>query len=385
MKVTNSLLPAEKFGNISTPFYYYDMQVLEKTLDTAVSESSKYGFKLHYAVKANANPFIMSLISSKGIGADCVSWNEVARALETGFTAKKIVFAGVGKSDSEINNALDAEIFCFNAESLQELEVINTLALKKKKRPFVALRINPFIDAHTHHNITTGIEESKFGISMPEIERSKSVLKKFGNIEIIGLHFHIGSQITRMQVFRNLCARINEISDWFSSEGHKLKVINVGGGLGVNYNSPSELPPFEEYFRIFNEGLKLFPGQEVHFEPGRALTAQCGSLISRVLYVKDGENTKFVILDAGMTDLIRPALYQAFHIIENLTSSGRHFKYDIAGPVCESTDFFGKYIDLPETRRGDLIAIRSAGSYGEAMASRYNLRDLPGTVFSNQP
>jgi diaminopimelate decarboxylase len=347
-------------------------------------ESESAGYRIHYAVKANANPTILKIISSMGFGADCVSFNEIARALETGFKPEDIVFAGVGKSDKEIISALRANIFCFNCESIQELEVIDSFAGSLSKTASIALRINPYIEAHTHKHITTGIEESKFGITMNELDDVVNRLAGLKNLKLIGIHFHIGSQITRMQVYKSLCTRINEIIEWFDKRNIALRVINAGGGLGIDYEKPDKIPPFGEYFGIFKEFIRLRPGQELHFEPGRALVAQCGTLISKVLYLKNGGETKFVIIDAGMTDLIRPALYQAFHKIENLTSKGVAARYDIVGPVCESSDTFGKFIELPETKRGDIIAIRSAGAYGEAMASRYNLRDLPPSFFSDE-
>ncbi|MFN8241124.1 MAG: diaminopimelate decarboxylase [Bacteroidales bacterium] len=374
--------PLERFGKLETPFYYYDLQVLGNTLERLVSAASSYGYHVHYAVKSNANPGILNVISKKGVGADCVSWNEIERAMACGFKSSDIVFAGVGKTDKEIRKALEADIFCFNSESGQELQVIDSIAAELGKRARVALRINPYVDAHTHKHITTGIEESKFGITMPEMEQVVSILKKLKNIELAGIHFHIGSQITRMQVFRNLCAKMNEILDWFYSRNINIKVVNAGGGLGINYEDPAAMPDFAQYFGIFNEMIRLRKGQELHFEPGRAVTAQCGTLVTRVLYIKHGESTNFAVVDAGMTDLIRPALYQAYHMIQNLSSKRKPARYDVVGPVCESTDTFGKYVELPETSRGDIIVIRSAGAYGEAMASRYNLRDLPDVVFS---
>jgi len=376
--------PIKRFAGLATPFYYYDLEVLKQTLDLVKKESGYCGYKAHYAVKANANPVLLKIISSYGFGADCVSWNEIERALENGFPGDSIVFAGVGKSDKEIVEALGAEIFCFNCESVQELEVIDSIAAKMGKNARVALRINPYIEAHTHRHITTGIEESKFGITMNELSDVVAKLKTLKRLKFIGIHFHIGSQITRMQVFKSLCTRVNELIGWFSDRNTDLRVINVGGGLGIDYEHPEKMPDFREYFSIFREMIKLQPGQQLHFEPGRAIVGQCGSLISRVLYTKNGGSTKFAIIDAGMTDLIRPALYQAFHKIENLTSDKGKFRYDIVGPVCESSDTFGKYVEMPETKRGDLIAIRSAGAYGETMASRYNLRDLPGSVFTEQ-
>lgn len=373
-----------KFRDLPTPFYYYDLDVLKSNLDILKQESRSSGIKIHYAVKANPNPRILKMICSYGLGADCVSWNEIAAALEAGIKPSEIVFAGVGKSDKEIESAIKAGIFCFNCESIPETEVINQFAAAQNKVVNIALRINPLIEAHTHKYITTGIEESKFGINTWELEEVLNKLKELTNLKLIGIHFHIGSQITRMSVFQSLCARINELQDWFSARNAELKIINIGGGLGIDYQDPDNSPKFAEYFSLVKEFVRLRPGQELHFEPGRSVVGQCGSLISKVLFIKAGSNTLFAVLDAGMTDLIRPALYQAYHKIENLTSDGKIFRYDIVGPICESSDTFGKYVELPETRRGDLIAIRSAGAYGESMASRYNLRDLPRAIFSDE-
>jgi diaminopimelate decarboxylase len=373
----------DKFIEIQTPFYYYDLDVLRNTLDVIKKESDNSGYKVHYAIKANHNPRILKLIASYGFGADCVSGNEVTAALDAGFSREGIVFAGVGKTDREIETALDADIFCFNCESIPELEVINYLAAKHNRTARVALRINPYIDAHTHKHITTGIEESKFGINTWEIEEVVRRISGMNNIKMLGMHFHIGSQITRMPVFKSLCTRINELQSWFTNHGHHLEILNIGGGLGIDYENPDKRPYFEDYFSLINEFVDLLPGQQLHMEPGRSIVGQCGSLISRVLYIKNGSNTMFAILDAGMTDLIRPALYQAHHKIENLTSTGNIFRYDVVGPVCESSDTFAKYIELPESHRGDFIAIRSAGAYGEAMASRYNLRNIAPAVFSD--
>jgi diaminopimelate decarboxylase len=374
----------EKFRKIETPFYYYDLEVLRSTLEVVKKESDISGYKVHYAVKANSNARILKIISSYGFGADCVSYNEIDAAITGGFNPSEIVFAGVGKTDKDINAALKADIFCFNCESFPEIEVIDQLAANQGKTARIALRINPYIEAHTHKYITTGIEESKFGINTWEIEDVTKKLSDFKNIKLIGIHFHIGSQITRMSVFKSLCARINELQEWFSSHNIFLETVNVGGGLGIDYENPEKNPDFQEYFSLLNEFIDLIPGQELHIEPGRSIIGQCGSLISKVLFIKNGSNTLFAILDAGMTDLIRPALYQAHHKIENLTSTGNIYRYDVVGPVCESSDTFAKYIELPETSRGDIIAIRSAGAYGEAMASRYNLRDLPKSVFSDE-
>lgn len=373
----------ERFREIETPFYFYDLDVLRSTLDIVKKESEYSGYKVHYAVKANSNPRILKLIASYGFGADCVSYNEIAGAVAAGFNPSEIVFAGVGKTDREIASALEAGIFCFNCESIPEIEVINELAEKQNKTARIALRINPYIEAHTHKYITTGIEESKFGINTWELDTVVKRIASLKNISLIGIHFHIGSQITMMSVFKSLCSRINELQEWFAERNFSLEVINVGGGLGIDYENPEKAPVFQEYFSLLHEFIDLKPGQTLHLEPGRSIVGQCGSLISRVLYIKNGSNTMFAIIDAGMTDLIRPALYQAIHKIENLTSTGNIYRYDVVGPVCESSDTFAKFIELPETKRGDFIAIHSAGAYGEAMASRYNLRELPKSVFSD--
>lgn len=373
-----------KFRDLPTPFYYYDLDVLHGTCAIVKEESEKSGFKIHYAVKANANPRILKIISSYGFGADCVSYNEIVRAVECGFHPSSIVFAGVGKTDREIESALKAGISCFNCESIAELEVIDSIAAQLKTVATIALRINPYIEAHTHKYITTAIAESKFGISTWELRDVLERISSLDNIRLEGIHFHVGSQITRMSVFRSLCSRVNELQEWFASRNTDLKSINLGGGLGIDYNDPEKAPDFGEYFALIRELVRIRPGQSIHFEPGRSIVAQCGSLITKVLYIKKGSNTTFAVVDAGMTDLIRPALYQAHHEIQNLTSRGTIEKYDVVGPICESSDTFAKFIELPETRRGDILAIRSAGAYGEIMASRYNLRDLPGAVFSDE-
>ena len=373
----------EKFRELPTPFYFYDLDILRNTLDIIKGESEKYGIKIHYAIKANSNPRILQLISSYGFGADCVSINEIERAISTGFRPDEIVFAGVGKSDREIVAALDAQISCFNCESIAEIEVINSIAIKHSSVANIALRINPNIEAHTHKYITTGIEESKFGINIQDLKDVVALISKLKNIKLIGIHFHVGSQIDQMSVFTELCEKINELQKWFSSQNIELQILNAGGGLGIDYADPEKMPEFQQYFSLLNKLVEFNNGQELHAEPGRSVVAQCGSLISKVLYVKKGVNIRFVIIDAGMTDLIRPALYQAVHKIENLSSDGKIFRYDIVGPICESSDTFAKDTELNETSRGDIIAIRSAGAYGEVMASRYNLRDLPYSVFSD--
>ena len=377
--------PIDKLKALPTPFYYYDVKLLQDTLDMVKNEAGKYGYHAHYAVKANANPRILSIIAENGLGADCVSGGEVKAALDAGFPADKIVFAGVGKADWEINLGLDNDIFCFNVESVVELEIIDELAAAKNKVDSVALRINPEVDAHTHAKITTGMKENKFGINLSQLGQVLDNLANLKNVKLIGIHFHIGSQITDMSAFRNLVIRVNEIQEDLEARGIRIENVNFGGGLGIDYYHPNHLPipAFDNYFAVFNKLLKVRPGQQVHFEPGRSVVAQCGTLISKVLYVKEGETKKFAILDAGFTELIRPAMYDAYHRIENISSDEDVELYDVVGPICESSDVFGKDVELNKAHRGDLIALRSAGAYGEVMASQYNCRRLPKAYYSD--
>ena len=372
--------PIQKFENIKTPFYYYNTALLRRTLDCIRAEiGNNSDYHLHYAVKANANPKVLNIISQAGFGADCVSGGEIQAAIDAGFHPSEIVFAGVGKSDWEINLALDHNIGQFNVESIPELEVINLLAGAKGKKARVAFRINPNVGAHTHANITTGLSENKFGIAMEDMEAVITLAQNMTNVEFTGLHFHIGSQILEMGDFVALCNRINELQERLERHHISVASINVGGGLGIDYEHPEEVPVpnFKDYFNTYRKHLRLRPGQQLHFELGRAVVGQCGSLITRVLYVKKATYKHFAIVDAGMTDLIRPALYQATHAIENLSSNEPEETYDVVGPICESSDVFAKAYDLNKCSRGHFLALRSAGAYGEIMASHYNCRELP--------
>ncbi len=372
--------PTDKFQEIETPFYYYDTQLLRDTLQAIKQEVSRHaGYMVHYAIKANANPKVLNIIAQAGFGADCVSGGEIRAALAVGIPPSKIVYAGVGKADWEIQLGLSKNIFCFNVESLAELEVINELAGQMGKTARVAFRINPDVGAHTHAKITTGLAENKFGITMSDMENVIEVATSMEHVKFVGLHFHIGSQILNMDDFAALCNRVNDLQQQLERKRIHVEHINVGGGLGVDYQHPNRvpIPDFKSYFSTYARLLRLRPGQTLHFELGRAVVAQCGSLITRTLYVKQGTAKQFAIVDAGFTDLIRPALYQAYHKIENISSEGPIATYDVVGPICESTDVFGKAVDLNTTSRGDLIALRSAGAYGEIMASQYNCRRLP--------
>src|SRR5690606_11324394 len=261
--------------------------------------------------------------------------------------------------------------------SIHELQVIGEWAKLLNKTAKIALRINPDVDAHTHQYITTGLQENKFGIFSHEITNALDVIRNNQNLHFVGLHFHVGSQITDLDVFKNLCLKVNEWNHWFSERGFVPEILNLGGGLGVDYHHLDAVSEdyFSRFFSIFSQFLEPFPKQQIHFELGRSLVASCGSLLSKVLYIKKGLSKNFAILDAGMTELLRPALYQAFHSIQVLNNSASNTnKYDVVGPICESSDCFGKDILLPELNRGNIVAIRTAGAYGEVMSSRYNLR-----------
>lgn len=369
---------------LKTPLYWYDLNLLQATLDEIKHCIKGRPVKVHYAVKANCNSKILKVISDAGLGADCVSGREISAAIKAGFSPESICFAGVGKTDRELIGAMQARIGCFNTESLEELEVLEALAKEYGYKPDVALRVNPNIDAHTHHYITTGLEENKFGIDLSMLQKAVDFCRRSSSLNLVGLHFHIGSQITTMEPFKILGERINKLTEDFRAQGVEFRIINVGGGLGIDYEDPDKnpIPDFKEYFDTLLSNIKLQPGQELYCELGRSIVGQCGSLISKVTYVKEGVNRKFVILDAGMNDLMRPALYGAHHKIENLTApvDAPIVKYDVVGPICESSDTFGKDELLPLTKRGDLIALRSAGAYGESMASTYNIRTLPESV-----
>jgi diaminopimelate decarboxylase len=373
------------FSTQKTPFYYYDLEVLQNTLEEIKEHGLSKGFHVHFALKANNQPAILKVIREAGLGADCVSGGEIQRAIDSGFSPADIAFAGVGKSDEEIELGLKHDIFCFNCESSQELEVLNKLAGKQGTKARIALRLNPNVEADTHKYITTGLNENKFGINASDLDQVLEMLPELKNLELIGIHFHIGSQIEKFTPFEELCKKANALNDHIESKGFALSVINVGGGFGINYTHPNDhsVPDFERFFNLFDKNIHLKEHQELHFELGRSVVGQCGSLITKVLYTKYGQTKNFAILDAGMTELIRPALYQASHRIDVLTSSKPDEKYDVVGPICESSDTFRKNISIPKVERGDLIAIRSAGAYGEVMRSAYNLREANPTIYSD--
>lgn len=381
------------FSKVATPFYYYDIDLFQHTSDKVAELSARYGIHPHYSVKANSDRRLNDILSSKGFGADCVSGDEIEFAVGCGYDPKQIFFAGVGKTDREICQAFQVGIGAFVVESLEEMEVISALARRLDRKASISLRINPNIDAHTHQYITTGLYEDKFGLSDRSFDGAVAMLKSDPALDFFGLQFHIGSQILDVENVISLeCSRVSEIVSLFESKGLTVRNIDLGGGLGVNYDDPDADPiaDFDTWFRTIDKNLVRRPDQTVHIEPGRSVVAQCGSLVTQVVYVKKGENRSFLMVDAGMNDLIRPALYGAFHKIENITAHYRDGDsrgtcvYDVVGPVCESSDTFGKDRSLPESRRGDLIAIRSAGAYGQVMASHYNMRPFAPAVYSDR-
>ena len=374
--------------NNRTPFYLYDLNALRSCLSRCKSASAKYGFHVHYAIKANSEKPLLEVFRGQDFGVDCVTGQEVEMALSSEFDPSRIAFAGVGKSDWEIDLAINAEIFTLNVESLEELVVINERAGMLKKKANVAFRLNPNISAKTHHYITTGLEENKFGISEWQLPELFELLPSLENIEVRGLHFHIGSQIIDLEPFRNLCNRIHHFIRIFQDHGYEISHVNAGGGLGFDYTRPDDddNPNFERFFETFHNNLNLGRDMQLHFELGRSLVASCSDLIAKALYVKKGRKINFLILDAGMTELLRPALYQAFHHIENISkrTNVQTERYDVVGPICESSDCFGKAVELNEVLRGDFIRIRSVGAYGACMSSEYNMRKANPAVFVDE-
>ncbi len=378
---------AAKLGTYETPFYLYDVELLRRTLENVTSVASNYGYRIHYAIKANFDARLLEIIREYGLGIDCASGNEIRCAIEAGFDPKSIVYAGVGKRDKELRYAIEQGIMAINCESTEELHVVDALAREAGKVVDVALRINPDIDPKTNHCIDTGQADSKFGISYEEILAGVEDIRSLRNLNVVGMHLHIGSQIRELHVFENMCNKVNAIVDNLTSLGFDLRFVDVGGGLGINYDLPENepIPNFASLFAIVNSHLNV-GSREVHFEFGRSIVGECGELITRVLFNKTtATGRKLVIVDASMTELIRPALYGSYHNIENITSaSDQREKYTIVGTACESTDVFDENVSLPLTRRGDLLTIKSAGAYGMSMASRYNLHDLPGAVYSDR-
>ena len=374
----------KKFIELPTPFYFYDTDILRENLKS-LSNCLKTNNKVFFSVKSNTNPKILNIISDHKLGIDAVSFNEIKHCLRNGFIADDIVFAGVGKTDKEIEDGIKSNISCFNVESFQELDLINKLSKKQSKKTNVSIRINPNITSDTNKKIQTGSDEDKFGIDIKDINHIPE-LSKLSNIDITGIHFHIGSQLLDLKPFKKLCVITNDITTHLKENGVKLRNINVGGGLGIDYDDPINNPisNFNDFINLFNKNINLDKNQSIHFELGRSVVGQCGYLISRILYEKISYNKNFLILDSGMNNLIRPALYNSIHKISNISVNNKDYiNYDVVGPICESTDTFAKNYKLPSSSRGDLIAIHSCGAYAESMSSNFNLRGNIKSYFSD--
>lgn len=374
-----------KFNSIKTPFYYYNLDILNKNISELFSSLEKTN-KVHFALKSNSNKKLLKILKLSGLGIDAVSSNEIKRAIEVGFSPRDIVFAGVGKSDDEIHYALQKEISYLNCESFEEIDVINEISKNMNKIADISIRINPSIKTGTHKNIETGNKNNKFGIDLNDIGLVIERIKDLNNISVVGFHFHLGSQIDSDTPFLKLCEVANEMNDLFYKKNLIVKHINVGGGLSIDYKDPinNQVSDFKNFYKIFNQNLRLKENQNIHSELGRSIIGQCGFLVSKVLFNKKSYGRNYLIVDAGMNDLMRPALYNSFHKILNISSKNLNFKkYDVVGPVCESSDVFATDYELPISSRNDIIIICSTGAYGESMSSNYNLRNSLKSYFSD--
>ena len=364
---------------VGTPFYCYSQATIERQYHMFADALTGLDATVCFAVKANSNLAVLRTLAKLGAGADVVSGGELARALAAGMPAEKIVFSGVGKTEAEIEQALVAGIRSINAESEPELAAINRVAKRLGKTAIVTLRINPDVDAHTHAKITTGLNENKFGIEWTAAHRVIADARDLGNVRIVGLAVHIGSQITEYEPFREAFIRVRDLVAMLRADGITITHLDLGGGLGVPYNG-EDIPPPAEYGKIVRETVGDL-GCRLAFEPGRLIVGNAGVLVTRVIYVKDGATRRFVIVDAAMNDLLRPALYDAKHeiVAVSLPISGANQTpelVDVVGPVCETGDTFATQLALAPVKAGDLLAIRTAGAYGSVMSSTYNSRDL---------
>ena len=368
---------AEQFG---TPLYVYSRATLERHWHAFNNAFGEHPHLVCFAVKSNPNIAILNIMAKLGSGFDIVSQGELERVLAAGGDAAKVVFSGVAKSHQEIARALEVNIRCFNVESEAELLRINQIAGEMGKIAPISLRVNPDVDAHTHPYISTGLKENKFGVSVEQAREVYKVAATLPNIKIIGMDCHIGSQLTELQPFLDAVDRLIVLMEQLKQDGIHLKHLDLGGGLGVTYTD--EAPPHPtEYAKALWEKLSAFSELEIIVEPGRAITANAGILVSKVEYLKSNESRNFAIVDAGMNDMIRPALYQAYmNILEIDRTLARKEKiYDVVGPICETSDFLGKQRKLA-IEEGDYLAQRSAGAYGASMSSNYNSRPRTAEV-----
>ncbi len=370
---------AQKVG---TPFYCYSAATLERHYKVFAGALPK-GSLIAFSVKANGNLAVLNTLARLGAGADVVSGGELAKALAAGIPGNKIVFSGVGKTRDEMRAALDAGIHQFNVESEPELVALNETALSVGKRAPVTLRVNPDVDAKTHAKITTGTAETKFGIPFGHARAAYAHAATLKGIEIVGVDVHIGSQLTDLEPFEIAFTRVGELIKELRADGHGIQRFDLGGGLGVHYAHDNDVPPDPAAYGAMVTRVTKDLGCHLVFEPGRLIAANAGVLVSQVIYVKRGNAKTFLIIDAGMNDLIRPAMYDAWHEIAAVTEpapGSPRPKYDVVGPVCETSDLFAADRALPELKSGDLVAILSAGAYGAVMAGDYNARPRPPEV-----
>ncbi|WP_314868147.1 diaminopimelate decarboxylase [Aggregatibacter kilianii] len=368
---------AEQFG---TPLYIYSKATLERHWHAFDKAFGEHPHLVCYAVKSNPNIAILNVMAKLGSGFDIVSQGELERVLAAGGDPAKVVFSGVAKSEPEITRALEVGIRCFNVESEAELLRVNEVAGRLGKTAPISLRVNPDVDAHTHPYISTGLKENKFGVSVEQAREVYKLAATLSNIKIVGMDCHIGSQLTELQPFLDAVDRLIVLMEQLKQDGIALKHLDLGGGLGVTYTD--ETPPHPtEYAKALWEKLNAFSDLEIIVEPGRAITANAGILVTKVEYLKSNESRNFAIVDAGMNDMIRPALYQAYmNILEIDRTLAREEKiYDVVGPICETSDFLGKQRKLA-IAQGDYLAQRSAGAYGASMSSNYNSRPRTAEV-----
>ncbi len=369
---------AERFG---TPLYVYSRAALETAYAAYADACAGRRAAIHVAVKANSNLAVLNVFARAGAGFDIVSAGELARALKAGASAHRIVFSGVGKTADEMRVALHAGVKCFNVESISELDRLNAIAGQLGLRAPVSLRVNPDVDAKTHPYISTGLKSNKFGVAFEEARETYRSAARMPHLEVIGIDCHIGSQITQISPYLDALDKVLELVEQIESDGAKIHHVDVGGGLGIRYDD-EEPPEIGAFVRAILEHIaeRGHGHREVLFEPGRSLVGNAGVLLTRVEYLKPGEAKNFAIVDAGMNDLARPAMYQAFHAIEAVTPrEGTAQVYDIVGPVCESGDWLGRDRSLV-LEAGDVLAVRSAGAYGFVMSSNYNTRPRAAEV-----
>ncbi len=379
----NSDLISKIAAEVGTPFYLYSEQKLRdnfKSFADAVKPLKKA--TVCFAVKSNFNPTILKILAGMGAGADIVSGGELELALQAGVPADKIVFSGVGKTRAELTAAIMAGIKQINAESESEIRLINEIAIGLNKTAAVGIRVNPDVDARTHEKITTGKKENKFGIDWNDARRLFLSAEQFKGLSLHGIEVHVGSQILELSPFREAFVKTKKMLNDLKEHGVSIQTVDVGGGLGVAYKTDESAPSPADYIAVLQDVLGDFDGEFV-FEPGRCISGDAGVLVASVVRVKQTGDKRFAVLDAGMSDLVRPAMYDAYHNIEALKGGEASERYDIVGPICESADIFGKDRMLPELNEGDLIAIETAGAYGAAMASNYNGRPLIAEVLTD--